>query len=198
VNRCSSTAVTATWLDCNGTTADGAETPILYNSDHCGACNNPVDVYPQGMGWCDQGQVRLLTCDLGWKANLAGTACDQCNSYLGGLDIPDNGLDENCDGADATHSPDRGLYLDPTGGSDSGDGSPSNPFRTFGGLIDFGWTANPGKREVYAAQGTLTDSLVTQEGLVIVGGYTRDTANVWTRTPAARTDLHAPWKASRF
>lgn len=127
-NVCQAIAgIRKTWDDCNGDPSDGGETPLLYNSNNCGECNNSVDVYEHGYGWCDDGVVRFLGCDLGYKPDSTGTGCT-CNSYLGGADIPDDGIDEDCNGADATNSPARGLYVDPIGGDDdAGDGSPSTP-----------------------------------------------------------------------
>jgi hypothetical protein len=181
-------ALRKTWDDCNGDPSDGAETPLLFNAEHCGACNRSVDTFANGFGWCEDGTPRLLDCNLGYKLNNERTAC-VCERTLGGADLPDNGIDENCDGNDAQHSETRGFYVDPENGNDtSGNGSPDNPFRSFAGVMESGWTQHAERREIYVARGTLTDSLVTDRPTLVIGGYTHESGN-WSRRPADATRM---------
>ncbi|MEW5851788.1 MAG: choice-of-anchor Q domain-containing protein [Myxococcota bacterium] len=172
------------WADCNADAMDGEETPLFYNSAHCGACNVSVDepFAPTGFGYCDAGTPRLLGCELGWRANVDGTACDVCDSYLGGADVPDNGLDENCTSGDSTADESRGFFVDAVNGEDAADrGTRAAPFRTLVGVMDYGWPASPNRKELYLAAGTYADTLVAPQGAQVHGGFINNNGT-WSRS----------------
>ena len=191
----------------------------MYNSANCGSCGNNVDQYfPAGWGWCNDGVPQLLQCHSatvspadpndrnptngllqGWAPNAGNTACTVCNSYLGGYDVPDNGIDEDCDGVDATNSYARGVYIDPVNGNDSGVGKPDAPFKSFNGVLNlwFNDTTIPAKHTViYVAAGTLTDQLSIPNGVTwasdvtgiyVIGSYVASNSATWTRSPEVVT-----------
>jgi hypothetical protein len=156
--------------DCDGD--DIEETPLQFNSQHCGQCNRTVDIFDHAIGYCDRGQIKIATCLPGWKLDQGGAGCTECDAYLGGIDVPDNGIDEDCTGGDATASEERGFFVDPINGIDNtGRGTKAAPFKSFVGVMDYGWPDAPAKREIYLAAGTYTDSLISGDGAVVLGGY---------------------------
>ncbi len=84
-------------------------------------------------------------------------------------DVPDDmGLDTNCDGADGVVGVD--VYVDPTAGQDTNDGSPSAPFHSLGQALPVA-TARGG--HILVAAGEIDgDSFPLTGSWSLYGGYT--------------------------
>jgi hypothetical protein len=199
--------------DCNGDLADGCETPTADDVRNCGGCG--VDctaggAYLNAAVGCATGICTFGGCASGFQDADADCAedgpcangCEVCDPLGDGtVDIPDDGLDNDCNGVDSTHSDARGWYVDasfrPAGLNACPDGSARGTAACpYTDLIDAtldlqavpqDWARSDARRFVYIAGGRYTDPgtlLDIQQPLVIAGGYRRGAGNVWRRDVA--------------
>lgn len=212
--ECAFSACLEGFDDCNGDLADGCESPTGDDIYNCGACGNDCTAggaYLNAHVSCDSGACAFGGCASGFQdadgdCDLPGTCatgCEICEPLGDGtVDIPDDGLDNDCDGADSNHSDLRGWYVDASfrplglaacpGGVARG--TAACPYTDLiDGLLDLqavaqDWSRADARRFVYIAGGRYTDPgtlLDIQQPLVVAGGYTRGAGNVWRRDPAA-------------
>ncbi len=160
--------------DCNGVADDGYINPAngLYDSiNNCGGCNIACPVAP-GIGSTAACTVNAgkpacsFACKPGW-ANANGSQNDGCEcQIIPGIDIPGDGIDQNCDGVDGDSS--QGIFVAKTG-SDSNPGTVAAPFATIGKGIATAVTAK--KSLVFVAAGAYAGNLEMAAGVSIYGGY---------------------------
>ncbi len=107
-----------------------------------------------------------------------GNDCDDQNPDVNpdGFDIPDDGIDQDCDDGDFIASDSNGFFVDEANGDDGDAGTKAAPFATIQKGVDEA-AAVDGGENVYVAGGTYDESLTTTEASLF-GGY--DPAD-WTR-----------------
>ena len=118
-------------------------------------------------GGDDAGEGGLASGDDGGSSPV-GTRGDAGGDACGTTDTPDDqGVDSNCDGADGIVGTD--VYVDPSSGEDTNEGTPMAPLRTLTAALKLA-TSRGGS--VLVDAGTLTDSDVSATGTwAIYGGY---------------------------
>ncbi|MCB1153748.1 putative metal-binding motif-containing protein [bacterium] len=112
-----------------------------------------------------------------------GNDCDDTDAMVHptAVELPDDGVDQDCVGGDGTASNDNGIFVDGASGSDANPGTKEEPVATIAKGVDLaeaaeGWS-------VYVAGGSyMEDILVT--GTAIFGGYD---ASDWSRDIDANT-----------
>jgi len=194
--------------NCDGLSINGCETDLNSSADNCGACGLPCGpgAPPHVELKCDGGECVFGECAEGWvdaDEDCAGngqctTGCEQpgCIPLLGGaIEIPDDGIDNDCDGADAINDDSRGFYVDidfPFGVACEAPGLGSRlcPFDSLVLAVskaefEQDW-ANPEacKKELYIAKGIFFETGPVAElsrPLLLLGGYERTAAGPWTR-----------------
>ena len=194
--------------NCDGVTVNGCETDLINSNDNCGACGLPCGpgAPPNVALKCEQGECVFDECLPGWAdadGDCAGdgqcvTGCEApgCLPLLGGdLEIPDDGIDNDCDGGDAVNSDSRGFYVDPdfpfgVACETPGLGSRLCPFNDLGlamSHIQFeqDWSAPGGvKKELYVAKGIYFETgpvAVLVRPMLLLGGYQRTAQGPWSR-----------------
>ena len=107
-----------------------------------------------------------------------GDDCDDTNPDVNpnGFEIPDDGIDQDCDDGDFIASDTNGFFVNEATGNDANPGTKAAPFATIQKGIDEA-AAVDGGENVYVAGGTYDESIITNEASLF-GGY--DPAD-WTR-----------------
>jgi len=70
----------AGWDNCDGNTANGCETNILTNPNHCGSCGYVCNL-PHAIEGCSSGNCFISACEAGY-ANCDGNTANGCEVYL--------------------------------------------------------------------------------------------------------------------
>jgi len=111
-------------------------------------------------------------CPEGWTPD--NTDCDDANPIIhpGAMELPDDNVDQDCDGADATRSDEIGVFVAPTG-DDGNPGTMAHPRQTIAAGIAL---AEATGKVVFVAAGDYTENPTTSVSLF--GGYE---AAGWTR-----------------
>jgi hypothetical protein len=138
------------------------------------SCFEDADMDGHGDGGTSQ--ERDVDCPFGWVANK--TDCDAL-IYLtnpDAFDLPDDGIDQDCDGFDFLASDAVGIFVDGATGTPSPcSGTMANPCDTIMAGIDV--AEQTGKNNVFVAQGTYVESVIISY-VSLFGGY--DSSN-WSR-----------------
>jgi hypothetical protein len=193
--------------DCDGKLESGCESDLWTDIDHCGECDDPcvkADFFANADVECAVGDCLFLGCHTGFEDSndncVAGKncldGCEACQPVGDGLtDIPDDGLDSDCDGEDTVNDESRGYYVDgsfPFGGEcpQPGTGSRSCPFKHPQSAVEAmeaqDWS-DPYvvMREVYIAQGEYYGAapvVAITRPIQLAGGYTRTDEGPWARS----------------
>lgn len=94
---CAIATCNANYDDCNHTYADGCETALLSDPQHCGNCNTVCNSgVPHGKPGCASGRCVVGQCDNGW-ADCNGLAADGCETVC---EPPAPGTVQTCTPAD--------------------------------------------------------------------------------------------------
>ncbi len=69
---------TPPWADCDGNYANGCETDLDTDPDHCGACWDACDI-PNATSQCVGGECQMVACHTGWcdDDGLIGNGCEK-------------------------------------------------------------------------------------------------------------------------
>ncbi|HPQ68287.1 MAG TPA: right-handed parallel beta-helix repeat-containing protein [bacterium] len=116
------------------------------------------------------------TCPAGWVDNHDD--CDDADaiSFPDAPELPDDGIDQNCDGEDFLMSDETGIFVAPTG-DDENPGTMAEPLAT---LHEAQQVAYEQGKAVFVAAGTYTNTIIGRASFF--GGY--EPVN-WTRDIAA-------------
>ncbi|MCB9475738.1 MAG: DUF1565 domain-containing protein [Deltaproteobacteria bacterium] len=136
-----------------------------------------VDCYPDqdGDGQGDDAASTMTfadACPLWWTQNNDDCDDTDFNIHDGAPELPDNGIDENCDGADFEISDSNAIFVSPSG-SDSDPGTKAAPKKTILGALD----AAGGDEVIVLAAGTYDGHFNLDRSLF--GGY--DDSDGWSR-----------------
>ncbi len=112
--------------------------------------------------------------------------CDDADDLVHpeSLDLPDDGIDQDCDGDDFEAADDNGFFVDGAGGDDTNAGTKSAPLKTIGAALALAG-AEVSKRRVYVATGDYPEALSIGDR-ALFGGYE---ASTWTRDLTLPTRL---------
>ena len=119
-----------------------------------------------------------LSCPEGWVIN--NTDCNDADplAYPGAPELPDDGVDQDCDGVDLLLSNATGVFVAKTG-NDANPGTMSQPKLTISAAVT---VAKVGRKGVFVAEGNYTESVSATVSLF--GGYESVS---WSRTTSAHT-----------
>lgn len=131
----------------------------------------------------------VTTCPPGWVEN--GEDCEDADaiSFPGAPELPDDGIDQNCDGVDFIMSDDTGIFVAPTGNDDN-PGAMAEPKAT---LYAGRQAAYEQDKVVFVAAGTYAEPAAAH--VSFFGGYEPEN---WTRDIAANETIIAPEYYSGF
>ncbi|MCZ7586819.1 MAG: right-handed parallel beta-helix repeat-containing protein [Deltaproteobacteria bacterium] len=106
------------------------------------------------------------------------TDCDDTDPMVNpdGIDIPDDGIDQDCDDEDYTAQDSNGYFVDGTDGDDGNAGTKAAPFETIQKGVDAAETVDGGLN-VYIAEGNYDEDVLLATAS-LYGGYE---AAAWTR-----------------
>jgi len=125
-----------------------------------------------GYGDPDVSRTFEKECGAGWVDNDLDCDDGDILTHIDALDLPDDGIDQDCDGEDMIRSDGNGIFVSPRG-DDAGPGTMSAPKRTVqAGAV----AAEAVAKAVYVAAGTYEESL--ESAVSLFGGY-EDAG--WTR-----------------
>lgn len=193
--------------DCDQVPESGCETDTETDVNHCGGCGLPChdgNLFANAKVGCVDSQCYFIGCMDGFydddldcsEGGPCVTGCEECSPLAGGgIEIPDDGADNDCVQGDAVNSEESGFYVDvyfPFGGlcPAPGVGDRDCPFEDIAwalleAQINQDWSApNTVKREIYVASGTyeeVGEVVDIFKPLVVVGSYQRTQEGPWTR-----------------
>lgn len=120
------------------------------------------------------------------RVPLAGD-CDESDSHRspGRIEVPGDGVDNDCSGADAALADEAAVFVDVAQGRAEGAGTMADPVDDLGAGLALADEASPA-RPVLAAAGNYGAVEITG-GAVLIGGYVNDEGH-WTRDELADAD----------
>ncbi|NUP08596.1 MAG: hypothetical protein HOW73_21315 [Polyangiaceae bacterium] len=174
--------------NCNSFTADGCESELASDPEHCGTCATDCDnVFPNSQNSCSSSTCQFNGC-LPNFWNLDGNLANGCEyscTAQGGADVPDSGfVDSNCDGIDGDAS--NAIFVS-TDGNDVNPGTRTQPMLTI--LAAIGKANTDGKSAVYVSNGTYVGRVTLTSGISIYGGFSK--ANNWARSNAYESTIRS-------
>lgn len=193
--------------NCDGLDETGCNLATSDNVDHCGGCDQPCkmdDKFANALVSCSDSKCHFQGCIFGFKdtdedcadGGACTTGCEECQPLVfGGIEIPDDGVDNDCSGGDTVNDEVRGFYVDPGftfggGCTDPGLGTRACPYKEllfalFESQFNQPWEPLPAvRREIYIAGGDIVDvGLIAdiQHPIMLLGGYIRTGAGPWER-----------------
>ncbi|MFO0547664.1 MAG: hypothetical protein U0271_04700 [Polyangiaceae bacterium] len=164
--------------NCDAITANGCETNLTNNKDHCGTCAIDCDVtYPGSNVSCVSSACQFNGCATNYW-NLDGSLANGCEYFCvqqAGPDLPDSGyVDSNCDGIDGDVN--AAIFVATTG-NDANAGTKSAPMATV--IAAIGRAQTSGKTQIYISNGTYLGRVTLVNGISLYGGYSA--TNNWAR-----------------
>nr|HPM77489.1 MopE-related protein [bacterium] len=158
-----------------------ADELCVEDGDDClPACFRDVDF--DGFGDSEMAIPRDTNCPSGWIDNHEDCADTDPISYPAAPELPDDGIDQNCDGEDFLMSDDTGIFVAPSGNDDN-PGTMAEPLAT---LYKAQQIAFEQEKAVFVAAGAYTDTILGR--ISFFGGY--EAVN-WTRNIAANETIVA-------
>jgi len=196
------------FANCDKQDPNGCEVNTTTNPLHCGGCGLACEAggkFAHTLYECSSAACKFLGCLPGFAdkdsdCQLSGpctTGCEETSCVPladGTVEIPDNGLDDDCDGYDLVNSEARGYYVDPSfsfGGAcaSPGLGTRACPFSDLAWALYQAqevqdWTdPKVVRKEIYIGAGTYqgagTVASVTKP-VMLLGGYLRTPSGPWT------------------
>lgn len=125
-----------------------------------------------------------------------GTDCHDLNPNVhpNALEIPDDGVDQDCQANDLVSSTHTGVFVfvDTASGDDTNGGTPEAPKKTIGSALILG---NATDKDLIVAEGDYTEAITFIQGRRLYGGFV---AGTWTRDPVGHpTRILRPESAVR-
>ncbi len=165
--------------NCNGFTADGCESNLLTDKDHCGTCAVDCDnVFANSVTSCQAGGCQTAGCLPGYY-DIDGNAANGCEyacSFISATDNPDDAFtDSNCDGIDGNLS--DAIFVS-TGGNDANPGTKALPVATV--LTGIARAQSGGQSRVLVSSGVYVGRVSLVPAISIHGGYSA--TNNWQRS----------------
>ncbi|MEZ4434362.1 MAG: MopE-related protein [bacterium] len=157
--------------DCDGSTDEGFD---LTTPERCGACDNDchaeVTHADSSVFSCVDDGCVLDGCLAGY-VDLDGDPTNGCECGPIAAEIPDDGVDQDCDRLDYVG---EALHVAADAAPD-GDGTPARPLRSLADAIDAVRDRDLPAVTILLARGTyrLAATLDVPDGVSIVGGFTR-------------------------
>ena len=192
---------------CDEILDNGCETVTSDNMEHCGGCDQPCkegDRFANAFVACQDSQCVFKGCTVAYQdfdqdcanGDDCANGCELCKPLVDGkIEIPDDGVDNDCFSGDTVNDEARGYYVDPQfefggGCTDPGQGTRACPFKeliyaVFEVQISQDWSVGvPDRREIYVAGGDIFDNKAIVEidkAIMLLGGYIRTGSGPWER-----------------